>query len=250
MKNEDQLIKLGLQKNTAAVYLALLKAGAAKAQSLIKATGLHRMLVYNALEDLIKRGVVTTTHQNRVRIFHPADPSVFIEQARKLQELAEHVVPELRGLQKDVAEEIRVRTLVGIEGFRINLEDIIESASRQPNKEICIIGGAKDTDFYEATDGWYSSYTALLEKKGVKKRLLAPASFSSEFKKRFASEKNTELRTLSKGLSSPSFTRITNEMVSIELYDPHLTIIQIKNASVAQSYLDSFELLWKNSEKY
>ncbi len=250
MKIEDYLIKLGLQKNSALVYLALLKSGSAKAQPLIKATGLHRMLVYNALDDLLKRGLITVTHQNRVRIFHAESPAVLIEQTKKLQELAETIVPQLRTLQKNAPEAISVRTLVGNDGFRINLETLIESASKQKNKEICIIGGAKDTDFYDATDGWYSSYIALLEKKHVKKRLLAPASYSSEFKKKFASEKNTELRTLSKGLSSPTYTRITKDMVSIELYTPHLTIIQIKNQTVAQAYLDSFELLWKNSEKY
>jgi sugar-specific transcriptional regulator TrmB len=250
MKIEESLVKLGLQKNTAIVYLALLKNGSVKAQSLIKTTGLHRMLVYNALEDLSKEGLVTVTHQNRVRIFRAENPSTFIEHTKKLQELAENIVPQLHVLQKNISEEISIRTLVGKEGFRINLEDVIESAAKQKSKEICIIGGAKDIDFYDATDEWYPSYIALLDKKRIGKRLLAPASYSSEFKKRFASEKHTELRTLSQGLSSPTYTRITKEMVSIEIYKPHLTIIQIKNPTVAQAYLDSFELLWKNSEKY
>lgn len=250
MKIEERLIKLGLQKNPATVYLALLKAGPSKAQPLIQATGLHRMLVYNALEDLGKRGLVTVTHQGRARIFRAEDPLVLIEQTKKLRELADNIVPELRILQKNPSEEVSIRTLQGKEGFRVNLEDLIESAAKHKRGEICIIGGARDTDFYEATDEWYEAYIALLERKQVRKRLLAPVSYSSEFKKKFASEKNTELRTLSKGLSSPTYTRITKDMVSIELYKPQLTIIQIKNPTVAQAYLDSFELLWKNSEKY
>ncbi|MEK9160454.1 MAG: helix-turn-helix domain-containing protein [Patescibacteria group bacterium] len=250
MKVEEYLTKLGLPKNAALVYLALLKAGSVKAQPLIQATGLHRMLVYNALEDLAARGLVTITHQNRVRIFHAQDPSLLIAHTKKLQELAESVVPELRDLQRNTSETISVRTLIGHEGFRVNLENIIESASKQKNREIYIIGGAKDTDFYDATDGWYPQYISLSEKKKIKKRLLAPASYSSEFKKKFASEKNTELRTLSKGLSSPTYTRITKEMVSIEIYKPHLTIIQIKNPTVAQAYLDSFNILWETSGKY
>ena len=250
MKIEEQLTKLGLQKNTATVYVALLKVGEAKAQSLIKQTGLHRMLVYNALDDLVDRGLATVSHQNHARIFHAEDPSVLTDQTKKLSELAETLMPELRALQEVTPEAIRVRTLTGAEGFRTNLEDLIESASHQKSKEICIIGGARDRDFYDATANWYSTYTELLKKKKVKKRLLAPASYSSEFKKRFAAEKNTELRTLVKGLSSPTYTRITEEIVALELYKPQLTVIQIKSPTLAQAYLDSFNLLWKVSEKY
>ena len=250
MKAEEQLLKLGLQKNTATIYLALLKAGEAKAQSLIKETGLHRMLVYNALDDLVGRGLATISHENHARIFHAEDPSVLTDQTRKLNELAEALVPKLRNLQEETPEAVRVRTLTGVEGFRTNLEDLIESASQQKDREICIIGGAKDTDFYDATADWYLAYTDLLRKKKVKKRLLAPASYSSEFKKRFAAEKNTELRTLGKGLSSPTYTRITEDMVALELYKPQLTVIQIKNPTLARAYLDSFNLLWNASEKY
>jgi len=250
MKTEDQLITLGLQKNEASVYLALLKSGRTKAQTLIKETGLHRMLVYKALDDLVSRGFATVSYENHARVFRAEDPTALTDHTKKLGELANALVPKLQALQGATEEAIHVRTLTGLDGFRSNLEDLIESASQQKNREICIIGGARDMDFYDATADWYPAYTDLLKRKKVKKRLLAPASYSSEFKKRFASEKNTELRTLTEGLSSPSYTRITGDMVALELYKPELTVIQIKSPTLAQAYLDSFNLLWNVSEEY
>ncbi len=247
MSLEKSLERLGLQKNTVAVYLALLTQGLSKAGPLIKATQLHRMLVYGALEDLENRGLVTTVHKNNVKMFQATDPSALIDQTKKLNELAQDLLPELRDLQQKQSSVVNVRTLIGREGFRTNLEDIIESAARQKHREICIIGGAKDSDFYDAIEDWYPTYINLLEKKKVSKRLLAPASYSAVFKKKFTAEKNTELRTLSKGLSSPSYTRITKEMVAIEMYHPQLVVIQIRNNTIAQAYLDSFELLWDAS---
>ena len=57
------------------------------------------------------------------------------------------------------------------------------------------------------------------------------------------------LRTLKEGLSSPTYTRITQEMVAIEMYKPQIVVIQIYNKIIAQAYLDSFELLWKQAAK-
>lgn len=69
------------------------------------------------------------------------------------------------------------------------------------------------------------------------------------FKKKFAREKNTELCTLPHGLSSPTYTRMTKEMVTIEILKPSVVIIQIRNKAVARSYLDAYELLWKQLKK-
>jgi sugar-specific transcriptional regulator TrmB len=249
MQLEKALSSLGLQKNTASVYLALLKRGSSKAGALIQDTKLHRMLVYNALEELQERGLATATHSKSGRMFDAADPAVLLREAQKVREIAEGIVPELNALRKKDSDlGFSIRTFVGKEGFRENLEEVIESAARQKTKEIRILGGGRDIDFYDAIEDWYASYTKLLKKKGVKKRLLAPASYSSEFKKRFSAEKNTELRVLGNGLSSPSYTRITNELVSIEIYRPKLVVIQIRSEAIAKSYIDFFELLWKGSK--
>lgn len=246
---KQRLRHIGLSKNVAAVYVALLELGLTKAAPVISSVKMHRMLVYNALDELIERGLVTVVRKNNVKQFQATDPRLFVEQIKKLGNTAEDLLPDLKELQGEKSGVVDVRTLTGEDGFRTNLEEIIESASRQTKKEIHIIGGAKDTDFYDLAGDWYPTYIKLLEKNKISKRLLAPASYSSEFKKKFASEKNTELRTLSEGLNSPSYTRITKEMVSIEMYAPQVVIIQIRNKTIAQGYLDSFELLWGVSKK-
>jgi len=246
MDIKNALVQLGFSPNEANVYIVLLKLGLTQAGPVIKAVKLHRMLVYNALDRLVDDGLVTVMHRKNIKLFQASDPSAIIDRTKKLDEMAHSLVPKLRNLQLKTEDLVTVRTLVGHEGFITNLQDVIDSASHQKNKEMQIIGGAKDTDFYDAIDGWYKTYTELLEKQGVKKRLLAPTSYSSVFKKKFASEKDTELRTLPVGLSSPTYTRITEEIVSIELYHPKLVIIQIRNKAIARAYLDSFELLWNS----
>ncbi len=246
MDTQKALISLGLDKNEAKVYMALLELGLTKAGPIIQTTKLHRMLVYNALDSLITQGLVTELHKNNIKLFQASDPEALTDRTKKLDDLAHSLLPDLRKLQQDKGDVINVRTLIGKEGFQTNLENLIESTAKQTPREICIIGGAKDTDFYDVAGDWYKTYVDLLEKHNVSKRLLAPESYSSEFKKKFTAEKNTELKT-SKGLSSPTYTRIAKEMVCIEMYRPQVVIIQIRNPIIAQGYLDSFELLWENS---
>jgi len=237
---------LGLSKNESSVYLSLLSKGLSQAGPLVKETRLHRMLVYEALNRLADMGLVTIVHKKNIRIFHASDPTVLTHRMHELANLSQAVVHALHSLQKR-SDVVSVRTLIGREGFITNLQEVVESAARQKDNTLYIIGGARDSDFYDAIGDWYDDYINLLKKHRVQKRLLAPTSFSDIFKKKFVQEKGTELRTLPHGLSSPTYTRITEEMVTIELYYPSIVIIQIRNKAVAQSYIDSFELLWKQA---
>ena len=51
----QQLAKLGFSENEAGVYLALIELGKARAGKIIRITGLHRNLVYQALEKLASK---------------------------------------------------------------------------------------------------------------------------------------------------------------------------------------------------
>ncbi|HLD19873.1 MAG: hypothetical protein A3H59_00140 [Candidatus Jacksonbacteria bacterium RIFCSPLOWO2_02_FULL_43_9] len=245
MNIKVQLTSLGLGKNESTVYLVLLELGLTQAGEIIKKAKLHRMLVYNALNELVDKGYVTVHQKKRIKLFQAGDPDIFLEKINQLHDTAHELVPLLRQLQLSGDTAVEVRTLVGHEGFITNLQEVVESVARCKSKQISIIGGASDTDFYTAIGGWYEAYRNLLKQKDIKKRLVAPASYSREFKEKFAKEGKTELKVIPQGLSSPIYTRITEGMVSIEIYQPSLTIIQIKNSAVAQGYLDSFELLWK-----
>lgn len=240
----NTLQALGLNENEITVYLALLKEGLSPAGPLIKATQLHRMIVYNALEALKEKDLLRVSQQKRAKAFQARDPKVLLEKAEALLADTKNLLPKLESLRGDHEGIVDVKTLMGHDGFVVNLEEMTHSAAKQKDKTMRIIGGAKGSDFYTAIGAWYPSYQKLLKKLNIKKQLLAPASFSSDFKKKFVSEPNSELKTMPKGLTSPTYTRITNEMVSIEIYKPKIVIIQIRNEAISKAYMESFKLLW------
>ncbi len=249
MNIQKSLEELGLNKNESTVYLGLLPLGRVTAGPLVRNTKLHRQIVYQSLERLKEIGLVTVVLKQRRQHFQACSPRNLTAFVERKSEIADKLLPILLALQAKSNDRLEVRVLNGQKGFFDNLQGIIESAART-DKAIRIIGGAKDSDFYAVLGDLYDDYIRLLRKYGVKKQLIAPENFSKEFKKKFVNEKGSVLRTLASGLSSPTYTRITPEMVSIEIYSEEPTVIQIYNKATARGYLDHFELLWNQSKPY
>ncbi|MBI4407651.1 MAG: hypothetical protein HY565_04095 [Candidatus Kerfeldbacteria bacterium] len=243
------LEKLGLNKNETNVYLALLHIGLTSAGAIIKKTKLHRVLVYAALDHLIDLRLASFVYRNNRKHFQASDPSALLDQVNIQVHIAQAIVPELKHLQKQASENLEVKILYGHNGFTTNLEQLVKIAAKR-DKALRIVGGAQADYFYDAIGDWYEDYLGLLKKYRVQKLQISPDTNSKAFKEKFAREKNTQLKTLKHGLGSPTLTRITPEMVSIEIYTKEIVIIQIYNEAVAQGYLDYFDLLWRQAKRY
>lgn len=245
------LEQLGLSHHESAVYLALVKLGTSQAGPIVKHTKLHRMIVYQTLERLAERGLVSVVHLNNIKSFQPASPKLLVDQSKQLVKLAESAVQELDRLRPRAENAVEVKTFVGTEGFKKVLWELLESAARSPGKEQCILGGAgaSGSDPIEVASDYYAEYVVYGQSLGVKKRTIVLKANVKSFQEQYAIHPGHKLRVLTSGLSSPMLTRITPEMVSIEIYQPEITIILIKNALIAKSYLETFNILWKVAEE-
>ena len=73
------LEKTGLSKNEAKVYLALLDLGLTSSKNIIEKTNLHRQIVYDSLDLLTKKGLVSFVIQANRKHFKASDPKVFFD---------------------------------------------------------------------------------------------------------------------------------------------------------------------------
>lgn len=249
MELQSSLEQLDLNKNEAKVYLELLKLGLTNAGPLVSATRLHRQLVYEALDRLIEKKLASILIKNNRKHFQAASPNVILKLIQDKEARAREILPELLKLRTQADDQIEIRTLYGQKGFIENLRTIIRSASTDDGI-MRIIGGAPDTKFYEVLGEMYPTYVKLLEDNKVKKYLISPEEYSKEFKRKFALEEGNILKTLNKGMSSPTYTRITKDMVSIEIYAGEVVIVQIFNKAIAKSYRENFDLLWEQAELF
>lgn len=245
----EQLSALSLGTNEAAVYLELLSIGTCHAGPLIKQTGLHRQLVYLALDRLEEMGLVSISVANNKKVFQASPPQELVRLQEERKTKARLIVPHLQALLPENHDRLAVHTLSGRKELIKNILVTLEIADRN-DKVVRVIGGASSESFYEAIEDGYESYVALGQKLKIKKRLIAPSETAEIFRARFAREKGTTLKLVDEGLSSPTYTRITPEMVSLEIYGTTPTVIQIWNREIAKGYIEHFELLWKRAQRY
>lgn len=249
---EKQLLRslesLDLTRYEAEVYLSLLELGPSNAGPVIKQTGLHRQFVYSALEKLKDKGLASFVIREGRRVFEAAPPQELVNMQRRRETLAKDLIPQLEALSSKNADRLSVSTRRGVKEFRENLITVLEQAAAG-DRIVRVIGGASDEAFYEILGDFYETYVSIGRRLKVRKHLLAPEQLSEQFKIKFAKEQGTELR-LSESLSSPTYTRITPELVTIEVYGADPMIIQIWNRSIAQAYQEHFEMLWQRGQVF
>ena len=95
----DTLEYLGLSHNEAITYRALLKIGETKTGEIVKQTNLHRVLIYDALDSLIKKGLASYIIKENIKYFRAADPETLKSFIVEREKMADKLIPELKSIQ-------------------------------------------------------------------------------------------------------------------------------------------------------
>lgn len=93
---ENQLKQLGFSKNETKVYLALFDIGKCKAGQIIENTGLHRNLVYTALDELVNKGLVAKVIKNGIATFFANSPELLLSMVEEQKNIAQEIVDTLK----------------------------------------------------------------------------------------------------------------------------------------------------------
>ena len=104
----DVLENIGLSQTEVKVFLSLLKSGESKAGGVIKKSGLHSSSVYNAINSLIKKGLVSYVKESQIKYYRAADPEVIFDYIDIKKREYEKILPDLKAYQQQKKEEPRV----------------------------------------------------------------------------------------------------------------------------------------------
>jgi len=102
------LKEYGLTDKEIEVYLALLPLGSINLQEIAKRVDFPRTTVYNTLNYLLQKGLVSKIIKKGVTYFEASDPDKLIDKLKQKKELLERVLPNLQGLKKSKIESSSV----------------------------------------------------------------------------------------------------------------------------------------------
>lgn len=242
----EKTLKLILTDNEIKVYTALLELGESLASKIGEKIGMNRTHVYDILESLINKGLVSYVIKNNRKFFRAANPNKLYDYLKekekriKEQEVKiKEIIPNLLALQKPKEEKTITEIYHGKEGIKTIYNDILRKV-----KEYYVLGATGK--IAEMLKYYFPQHERQRVKKKVKLKLLFNKSLR---KKEIATKRKfAEIRFLPKEFSSPIPTTIYENRIVILIWTEPLAIV-IENKEVTNTYKKYFDLLWNISRK-
>jgi len=136
--NMKTLENIGFTKGEIKVYFSLLELGNTSSGPIIKKSGIAGSKVYEILEKLKLKGLISETFNNKIKHFQANSPKRILgyiknkERELKLeQEEFIKILPQLLQKQKYKSEQQEVRLYVGYEGIKSFYEEMADSLTNK-----------------------------------------------------------------------------------------------------------------------
>jgi len=242
---EIQLNKLGFSENESRVYLALLEEGFSPVGPIIKKTGLHRNIVYETLDKLVAKRLVSEAEQKKIKHFKVLDLNKIIKEKESQLDLAKNLVTTLAAIKK--SENVEITVYEGEDGFQTAL---INAVNYIQDGHSNLVLGAGGENFYKAMGDAIKIYDRARLKKNVISRMIAYEYQRTEHQKsKTINRPLVEIKYLSDQLNNPSGTVVFDDKVLLQIYSAPPAVVEIKSREVSKSYRNYFGLLWKMAKK-
>ena len=244
MHLKQSLESLGLSGNESKIYLSLLDLGSTLAGELTKHSGVNRTNVYDALERLIEKGLVSYVIKANRKYFEATPPKKFLsfieekeQQIKEKKLLITSILPELE-IRRKLSKEPQEATIYkGKRGLQSITEDIL--SKKQPMLVFGAEGKFIDT-FQHYAEQWHMRRGKLkIPIKIIFNERLHGQKIQSKFP-------FSQIRFTSKD-ESPATTWVYENNVAIIVWGEQPIATLIRSKQVAASYRTFFEVLWNNA---
>ena len=243
--NQKLLQEIGLTNSEVIVYTTLLKTGSVKVGELMKEISLHRSRVYEAINRLLDKGLVSYVIKENIKYFEAADPERLLgyinEQKERLNEKEKDIkkiIPELKKQISPLRPHAEAHVLVGKEGFKTMRKDVLRQG-----KDLYLIGAVGKEDRF--LKYFFPNFDKLRVKNKIRWKILYDAEVKG---KKITKLELMDTKFLPKEYSSPAVINIYGDRVVNVLWKgDNPTCFMIINKDIADSYRSWFDLLWKYS---
>ena len=234
----QDLERLNFSTNEAKVYLALVRIGPSFAGRVAKEAILDRSSTYNALKQLVERGIVSTVFEKKRTIYVPADPKKILDYYKEKEEIANRVIPSLRQLFSVQKERKNVLLFQGYKGLKTIFQDMLDSG----DKEHYVMGS--EGQFSQRMPYYAPLFSRLKQESGIRSKVLI-----REGRTKMSRGKTTEYREVPSDVVSPATINIYGGKVAIVIWDEKPEAVLIENEKVSQTLKNYFKFIWKHAKK-
>jgi len=237
------LLNLGLSENEALVYLGALSLGSANATDIARAAGVKRTTVYNVIEMLKHKGLISQEIKGFKEYYiaeHPNRLKIMLE--NKNQELRDSI-PAFLGMFNLKGSDSTIKYYEGEEAMKLVYEDILANLKRND-----FYLAISDTEKFQNLNEKY--FSAFLKKRTnlfVQTRLLLQDSALARERKKFEKNVHEQIKILPPNTDLVTNMIIIPDRIIIHQLVPPINAIVITNPSVIQMGKQVFEIIWNST---
>lgn len=234
-KIKEVLQNLGLESREIKIYLALIKNNNLTAMQASKETRIDRTTIYDILERLIDKGIVSSFVKNKTKHFTALNPNKLLIYFNEKYSSLQNILPKLNELTHKTQETVKCELFQGKNGLKTVVKEFIEE-----NVDYRAIGIRKE---YEEILGYLADQGVLkLNELKVKEKAIVERNF------KFTPLKNGTYRYLDKKLLPQVTTLIYKNTVVFFIWQEPYFAIRIENKTFVKAQEEYFELLWKTAK--
>ncbi len=245
MNQKEILSEIGLTERESKVYLALLELGSTTTGPLVKKSGVPNSKIYEILESLQNKGLVSWIIKGKTKYFQASDPkkilSIFKEKEREI----ENLIPLLEFKQKK--EKQSVELFEGIKSIFAFLTDLIDASKKGETYYSFSFGKEHENEQVEI---FYKKIGIKRQEKGLSIRILANKEAEDAFKKAYA-DRIASLKKIVRitDFNFPQGIIVFRDNIIILNWEETPTAIHIQNKKLSDQYTKFFEDLWKQAKQ-
>jgi len=234
-----QVLKnFGLTSNEAEVYLLLIKIGNASASEIAQKTNIHRINIYDLLERLQRRGLVSFVIVGKRKHYEAVHPKKIIEIEEERKKEIESIIPEL---------------IKQTQGGKLYQEVTVFKDKKGIKNVIDELTNIKSFDFFASGWGFANyfgkEYSDIWHEKLNLNKVEVRCLISRKFKQKLQMPEALSYRYLPSEFDFPSTSIIFEDKILILLWSSSPLAILIRSKEINKSYKNFFEILWKISKK-
>lgn len=226
---------LGLTVIETKTYLTLLEIGKSLAGAIAGRAHLHRRNVYDALEKLLQKGLVSYTISNNKKYWNAVHPEKTLTLMKENENLISSVIPDL--ISKFNASKLNqtVEVFEGLGGMKTFFDDM----AKEKQEVIMLFATGKA---YTKLPFFMEDWDTRIKKEKIKIKVLLN---SDADKKPYKNYKYGEVKILPKNFSTPTQIFVYGNKSAIAIWSEEPLAILITSSEITDGFRKYFEFLWK-----
>lgn len=241
------LQRLGFTEGEIKVYLALIKLGNVTTGPIVEESGISKSKVYEILERLNKKGIVSKITDEGIKHFQAVEPKrlfdLYKEKEEELTDLKSkliQIMPSLEASFNETKEKQEVNVFRGFRGLKSVFYDILSTLKEK--EEYIVFCATEPPDFFKPFLDDFS-------KQRIRKKIYHKIIFNKNVQKKHVNLSTkypyTQVKTIFPEFNTPAVFNIYKNKTALILWSKNPIVIVIENKEITDSFKHYFELLWK-----